>query len=117
MDKQGKIWGNTSEVFNKNNVEIHRIEGKANSHCSKHMHRHKFNMFFIESGYMTVKRWKNDYDFVDSTILTEGQSCIVPPCEYHQFEVEEYCVAYEIYWVEIDSKDIIRESVGGISNE
>ena len=25
-NKQGKIWGNTKPLFNKNNVEIHRIE-------------------------------------------------------------------------------------------
>jgi len=115
MDKQGKVWGHTSEIFNKNNVEVHRIVSNANSHCSKHKHEHKFNMFFVESGSMTVKRWKNDYDLVDTTILDAGQSCIVPPGEFHQFLAKDGCVAYEIYWVEIDSKDIVRESVGGIN--
>lgn len=115
MDKQGKIWGHTSEIFNKNNVEVHRIVGDANTHCSKHKHEHKFNMFFVESGSMTVKRWKNDYDLVDTTILDDGQSCVVPPGEFHQFFVKDSCVAYEFYWVEISPKDIIRESVGGIN--
>jgi len=117
MDKQGKIWGFTSEIFHKNNVEVHRIEGNSNSHCSKHMHEHKYNMFFVESGMMIVKRWKNDYDLVDTTVLDEGQSCIVPPGEYHQFFIQDSCIAYEFYWVQIDPKDIVRESVGGISNE
>jgi mannose-6-phosphate isomerase-like protein (cupin superfamily) len=115
MDKQGKIWGHTSEIFNKNNVEVHRIVGNAGSHCSEHMHDHKFNMFFVESGSMTIKRWKRDYDLVDTTILDAGQSCTVPPGEFHQFRVLEDCVAYEFYWVEIDSKDIVRESVGGVN--
>jgi mannose-6-phosphate isomerase-like protein (cupin superfamily) len=115
MNKQGKIWGFTSEIFSKNNVEVHRIEGNANSHCSKHMHEHKYNMFFVESGTMVIERWKNDYKLVDSTVLTAGQSCVVPPCEYHQFFVQDDCVAYEFYWVEISSKDIVRESVGGVN--
>ena len=63
---------------------------------------------------MFVKRWKNDYDLVDVTVLGEGQTCTVPPGEYHQFLVHEGCVAYEFYWVEISSKDIVREGVGGI---
>ena len=46
--------------------------------------------------------------------MNEGQSCIVPPGEFHQFLVQDSCVAYEFYWVEISSKDIVRENVGGI---
>ena len=115
MDKQGKIWGFTSEIFNKNNVEIHRIVGNTNSHCSKHKHDHKFNMFFVEKGMIIIKIWKNDYDLVDTTVLNEGQSCTVPPGEYHQFLVQDNCVVYEFYWVEISSKDIVRENVGGIN--
>ena len=113
MDKQGKVWGYTSELFNKNNVEVHRISANSNSHCSKHCHEHKYNMFFVEKGKMTIKRWKNDYDLVDITELEEGQTCVVPPGEYHQFLVKEYCIAYEFYWVEVNPKDIVRESVGG----
>ena len=115
MDNQGKVWGCTSEIFNKNNVEVHRIVGNAGSHCSQHKHDHKFNMFFVESGALVIKRWKSDYDLVDETHLGSGSSCVVPPGEYHQFLVMEDCVAYEFYWVEIDSKDIVRESVGGVN--
>lgn len=114
MDKQGKVWGFTSEIFNKNNVEVHRIVGNAKSYCSKHKHEHKYNMFFVEYGEMTIQRWKNDYELIDTTILKKGQSCIVPPGEYHKFLVDNTCIAYEFYWVEIDSKDIVRESVGGV---
>ena len=114
MDKQGKIWGFTSELFSKNNVEIHRIEGKSNFHCSKHKHEHKYNMFFVESGKIKIERWKNDYDLIDETFLEHGQSCSVPPGEYHRFSVVNRCVVYEIYWVEINNKDIIRESIGGV---
>ncbi|MHA1469203.1 MAG: hypothetical protein ACTSSP_01435 [Candidatus Asgardarchaeia archaeon] len=113
MDISGKIWGSTSKIFDKNNVEIHRIEGKKNHHCSKHKHDHKFNMFFLEKGEIRISIWKNDYNLVDKTILKAGQSCIVSPGEYHKFTVLKDSVAYEVYWVELDSKDIVRDSVGG----
>ena len=37
---QGKIWGKTQALFNKNNVQIHRIETKKGGYCSKHKHEH-----------------------------------------------------------------------------
>lgn len=115
MDVSGKVWGSTSKIFDKNNVEVHRIVGAMNHHCSKHKHDHKFNMFFVEKGEICISIWKNDYNLVDETIIKEGQSCVVPPGEYHRFRTVKDCIAYEIYWVELDSKDIVRESVGGLS--
>src|SRR5690349_17958640 len=113
MNLQGKVWGQTSQIFNKNNVEVHRIVGKAGGYCSKHSHSHKFNLFFVESGALTVKTWM-DYGLVDSTYLEPGQSCCVAPGCPHQFVVEsDGTVAYEIYWVELESNDIERETVGG----
>ena len=109
----GKIWGNTSEIFSGNNVSIHRIEGLKNRYCSKHKHEHKYNMFFVESGKIIVRIWKNDYDLIDETILHKGQSTIVSPGEFHQFVVIEDCVVYEIYYTQLLNDDITRESVGG----
>lgn len=113
MNIQGKIWGNTKRLFMKNNVEIHRIEVNEGGFCSKHKHIHKFNAFFVESGKIKVKIWKNDYDLVDETIICPGDMTTVAPGEYHQFEVIESGVAFEIYWVELSKDDIERESVGG----
>ena len=113
MNIQGKIWGHTSKLFNKNNVEIHRICGKKGGFCSKHKHMHKYNMFFIEKGQLTITQWKNG--LVDETPITYGQSCCIPPEDYHMFRVDEDdTVAYEIYWVEIQENDIIREKLGHI---
>lgn len=113
MNIQGKIWGSTQEILSKNNVEIHRINAKKGFHCSKHKHEHKYNAFFVEQGVLRVTVWKNDYDLVDETILSNQQMCVVYPKEYHMFEALEDTVAYEIYWVEISKNDIVRESCGG----
>ena len=117
MEKSGKIWGETSPIFSRNNVEIHRIFGKKGGRCSKHKHEHKFNMFFLESGEMEIKVWKNDYDLVDSTILKNtGDQSIVKPGEYHQFIVLEDCICFEIYWTQLNCSDIVREECGKLED-
>jgi mannose-6-phosphate isomerase-like protein (cupin superfamily) len=115
--KSGKIWGETSVIFAKNNVSIHRIETKKDAWCSTHKHEHKYNMFFVESGSIEVHVWKNDYDLVDEITLRAGQYTKVAPGEYHQFEANGPTVAFEIYWTQFDSNDIIRETVGSLCAE
>ena len=113
LHKQGKAWGNTQSLFNKNNVEIHRIEIDKGGYCSKHKHDYKYNCFYVEKGKLKITAWKNDYDLVDVTILTDGEATTVPPREYHMFNALENCVCYEIYWVELSKDDIVRENCGG----
>ena len=115
MNIQGKIWGLTQQLFLKNNVEIHRIEVNKGGFCSKHKHDNKYNAFFIEKGSLKISIWKNDYDLKDETIIVSKQMSVVKPKEYHMFEALEETVAYEIYWSELLSNDIIRENCGGIN--
>ena len=112
---QGKVWGNTRPLFFKNKVEIHRIEAKDCGFCSKHCHEYKHNLFFVESGKLQVTVWKNDYNLIDDTIISAGEATTVPPKEYHSFMALEDTVAFEIYWVELLEKDILREDCGGTS--
>jgi quercetin dioxygenase-like cupin family protein len=108
----GKVWGKT-ELLEANGVlEFHRIEAKAGGTCSKHTHKYKWNGFFVESGKMIIRVWKNNYDLIDETVLTEGQYTKVAPGEYHQFEAVEDTVAFELYWAEFNHEDIERETVG-----
>ena len=79
LHKLGKVWGETQPLFNKNNVEIHRIETKKGGFCSKHKHEFKYNCFYIERGKLEITAWKNDYDLVDKTVLTDGEATTVPP--------------------------------------
>lgn len=110
---QGKVWGQTQLLFDKNNVEIHRIVGKIGGFCSKHKHEHKFNMFYVERGELVIHTWMA-YGLVDTTTLQAGDSCVVPPNTPHMFTVmQDNTVAFEVYWVELDTKDIVRENVGG----
>jgi mannose-6-phosphate isomerase-like protein (cupin superfamily) len=116
MDKHGKVWGSTQNLFFKNNVEISRIQINKRGCCSKHKHEHKYNMFFVEIGKLKIKIWKNDYNLIDETILESQQSTTVKPGEYHTFEALEDTIAYEIYWIELCVQDIIRETCGEVKS-
>ena len=111
--KSGKCWGETRSLFTNENCEVHRIGILEKGYCSKHAHRHKHNIFYVEAGHLKVKVWKNDYDLVDETILGPGDIMDVAPGEYHQFEALKNTIAFEIYYSEPISGDIVRESVGG----
>ena len=117
MNVQGKVWGTTSSLFNKNNVEINRITCVKDGYCSRHKHTSKYNMFFVENGSLEISVWKNNYDLIDKTILKAHDNCIVEPGEYHTFRcLDKDTVAFEIYWVEIDKNDIERSGVGGVED-
>lgn len=111
--KQGKVWGETELVALVPGVlEFHRIEANKGGVCSKHAHQSKTNGFYVESGKLLIREWQNRYDLVDETILEAGDYCIVPPGVYHQFEVLEDCIAFELYYAELIGDDIVRETVG-----
>ena len=113
VSKQGKVWGSTELIaLVPGVVEFHRIEAKKGGVCSKHAHQSKTNGFYVESGKLLIREWQNRYDLVDETVLEAGDYCTVPPGVFHQFEVLEDCVAFELYYAELVSDDIIRESVG-----
>jgi quercetin dioxygenase-like cupin family protein len=108
----GKVWGTTQCIFKHNNVSIHRIDIKKGGTCSKHYHLHKYNRFFVENGNLKILVWQKDYDLVDETILSPGQSTEIKPGLFHQFVALEDTIAYEIYYLELEDNDIIRDSCG-----
>lgn len=112
MLKAGKVWGATQQIFNNPSASVHRLEINARGYCSKHAHKHKYNMFFVESGRLMVHQWTRD-GIKDSTMLTAGESLVVPPEQPHRFVCVANAIVYEIYWVEPLSEDIERADTGG----
>lgn len=110
--KAGKVWGSTRLVHANSAFEFHRIEYNKGFKCSEHLHEHKWNGFFIESGKMLVRTWKDDQGLIDETILEAGDFTMVKPGEYHQFEGLESGVAFELYWAEFNHNDIKRRTSG-----
>jgi quercetin dioxygenase-like cupin family protein len=108
----GKVWGVTSLIEANSSLEFHKINIKKGGVCSKHKHKYKWNGFYVDSGKLIIRVWKNDYDLVDETVLSAGDYTKVSPGEYHQFEALADTQAYELYWAEFDHEDIERESTG-----
>lgn len=111
--KSGKIWGETHLVFSNNNIQINQIHIKKGGRCSKHMHNHKNNIFFVQSGRLLVEQWTKE-NIVDSTILTAEEKMEIPSQIFHRFTALEDTRALEIYYQDIDNEDIIREDVGSV---
>jgi len=112
---RGKVWGNTAKLFSLNNVEIHRIEVEKGGYCSKHSHKSKYNLFYVEDGELEIYIYRTDAGEAirDETVLGAGGSTYVEPGVPHMFKANQRTIAFEIYWVELDERDIRRENVGG----
>lgn len=113
----GKVWGTTEPLLITPFVEIHKIKINPRSFCSKHLHEHKWNAFYLIKGELDIAIEKKTYDLVDVTKLSETNNfTTVSPGEYHWFMSGDNPVeCLEIYYInQIDVNDIIRETVGGV---
>jgi mannose-6-phosphate isomerase-like protein (cupin superfamily) len=111
----GKVWGTTEPLLVTPFIEIHRLNILPNRRCSMHCHKFKWNAFIVLSGELAIEVRKNAYDLVDRTDLGPGDMTTVRPNEKHRFvSGAAECVAYEIYYPEPLSEDIVRDDVGGL---
>lgn len=111
--KSGKIWGETNLVFSNNNIQINQIDIKKGGRCSKHMHNHKNNIFFIQSGKLLIEQWTKE-GIIDSTILKTEDKMEIASQVFHRFTALEDTKALEIYYLDINNDDIIREDIGSM---
>jgi quercetin dioxygenase-like cupin family protein len=107
----GKVWGCTTQLHANSAFELHRIEVRAGHRCSKHRHSTKFNAFYVTTGLLRVTVWQPT-GTVDVTDLRPGESMVVPPGVFHQFEALTRTDALEWYWTELRANDIERETTG-----
>lgn len=112
MDKQGKVWGETTEFFNLGLVSGHYLTIYEGGHCSTHKHQHKSNLFYVISGKIKITQEKDD--LIDKTVLKEGQVCVVKPGNWHKFEALETSQVIEVYFTLPLAHDIQRREQGGI---
>ena len=107
----GKVWGYIDQIhsdqFGVDYLTIYR-----GGFSSKHFHQHKYNQFHVISGRFLIRQWVDNS--VDETVLTEGQTLVIPPKLWHQFEALCDCQVIEITWCDgAKSSDIIRDGHGG----
>lgn len=114
MLTQGKLWGETTDIFKNMNTEVHYLEINKNGFCSEHKHGYKYNIFFVIEGKLRIKIWRRKGEQPDITVLNRYDMSAVPPGVYHQFEAIENTKCLEIYQAFLEGPDIIRRRVGGI---
>ena len=110
--RQGKDWGYTTEFFRNAMVSAYHLEINKGGFCSEHIHKHKYNLFYVTSGKLKITIWQKN-GIKDETILTAGQESAVPPGFYHKFEGLEKTECIEIYQVLLIEPDIKRRKQGG----
>ena len=113
--KSGKVWGETILIFSNINMQINQIFIKKGGRCSTHMHNHKNNIFFIQSGRLLIEQWMAS-GVVDSTTLSREDKIEIPSQTYHRFTALEDTKALEIYYLNIDNDDSNIVNSLGFSN-
>ena len=113
--KQGKVWGETEEIFNNGLLSLNVLNIKKGGFCSEHQHSSKTNIFFVLSGRLEVYQWPggSEGESPDITVLGPGDSTAIEPGIWHKFQAAEDTACFEYYQIRFHGDDIIRRSHGG----
>ena len=117
MTTTQKIWGATEALIVTPLFEMHRLTIKPGYRCSLHVHRFKWNCFYVIFGKLFLDIVGND---IGGVVTVEkmgiGGCTTIAPGIHHQFRTEEQgpiTSALECYYTEPLSEDIVRRNVGG----
>mgnify|MGYP001235311195 FL=1 len=102
-----KVWGSTELIFSNETTTVHRAFINKNGQSSRHYHKHKSNLFYVESGFISVTVW--DDSGKREVFLREGEKLSIQPNIWHRFKAIEDSIILEIYAVTIDLEDIVRD--------
>lgn len=115
MSAINKIWGTTEPLVITPLFEMHRLVINPEHRCSLHVHRYKWNAFYVISGSLFIDTVVGDLGAPVITVgLDAGDHTTLAPGLHHQFRTAVHpCCAIEMYYTEPLSEDIIRRNVGG----
>ena len=106
-----KDWGTTEILFKTPFLEVHRIVVEPRMSCSMHKHEKKWNAFLILSGKLDIEHESGE--LVGSIAMSPRGTGFhaVPPGDFHRFVTgAEQAVAYELYFPDVLSEDIVRRT-------
>lgn len=122
-----KSWGMSERLFCDHRVQLERVVILPTGYSSIHFHRHKRNLFQIETGTLRVREFvARDGGYFEVTAVHEigqGQTLEIPPLRWHQFEaLDEVVHGHELYYPFLSgdvvlADDIERATEGGIQEE
>ena len=108
MERTRKTWGEKHNIFENSLCETSVLRLEPWKRCSWHKHQAKYNLFYVLSGKLIIKLTGGKAEVLPGQIFTTR------PGEWHEFQTnEEPTVIIEVMYVEYDSGDIERETLGG----
>ena len=110
---EGKVWGQTSTIYQSETTSVHALQIRPGTFCSEHRHRIKRNFFHVLEGEIEIDVWTSGGQ-PDRTILKAGQAMAIEPGTWHKFQSRTGAWILEIYDTRLDGEDIERRTVGGI---
>lgn len=112
MLTEGKVWGETSLLFETPTVQVHHLSIRQGGYCSQHFHSWKRTKMIVLKGSLVMTIFRTD-GMEDRTILTKGAEMIIDHLVTHKFAAVEETEAIEIYDIALREPDISRQTVGG----
>jgi len=113
---EDKCWGRVQHIFVEPAAAVSKLQVNSGWMCSRHSHKHRYNMFSIDNGAVVVEEWDNEMGLA-TTIVGAGEVLVVPPGIVHRFRVLRRGSLVEVYWTEdgtdVDANDINRLDIGG----
>lgn len=112
--KEGKVWGTTRTVHADDSVSIHHASVMRGKRCSRHVHVHRANGFYVVSGQISVRVF-HESGIEDVTVLKAGDAMTIPAGVEHRFETpDDECELVEFYLpMPVHVADIVRRDEGG----
>ncbi len=107
-----KNWGHINQVLTTNGVIINRIKVNPGGFCSVHYHAYKNNLFLVTSGALTIitgNMTSGSFMATRDVQLSVGDQLSISAGDWHQFRSRDGAEAIEIYWMEAQEQDIIRQ--------
>jgi len=113
LEIQGKVWGETAEIYSDKTVSVHFLKINSGGYCSEHLHTFKETRFCVLEGAVLIRTWREPGSLVDETRLMPGSLYVCPPGVWHQFEAIKDSRVIEIYTAGLHEPDIERRTQGG----
>lgn len=119
-----KCWGLVQHVFSSPDVAVSILKVDRGFRCSRHLHKHRVNTFWLVSGVVDVWEWASERDVVKNPnfpiychrMKFSEPHVTVNAGRPHMFRVLESGLVVEIYTPDggpVDISDITRFDEGG----
>lgn len=113
MYRYSKSWGECILVRHDIVQDVFVLKVKKNHRSSWHRHKHKFNLFYVVEGEISI--FTEGSCMKAEHVVNKNQCFNVSAGEWHEFRGNEDSIVIEISGVENRADDIERKDAGGFA--